>query len=217
MDCEVGKFLQIYMNNFEIAFLKKHQINIETLLIGLDEAGRGSWAGPITVAGVILPTDYYNPAIKDSKLLTSKKREDLVTIITEIAIKYEVIFISAQTVDKINPKQATIKGFKKILARLQNQNYVALVDGENLSSVNCFQIIKGDQKSQSIAAASILAKVYRDRYLIELSKDYPQFKFAKNKGYGTRDHWKALEIHGPCPHHRYSYKPIIDALQTKIF
>jgi ribonuclease HII len=168
------------------------------------------------VAAVILPNSYRNNEIIDSKQLSKQKRNKLFTEIKKNAIDYSVIFITSEEVDKMNPKGASIYGMKKAIDELKTRPDVCLIDAEKLNtSYETKSIIKGDEKSISIAAASILAKVSRDRYMEAIDKQYPYFHFAKHKGYGTMEHLKALRKYGPIKQfHRFSYKPVKKVLET---
>ena len=180
-------------------------------ILGLDEAGRGPWAGPLVVAGCILPKGYKNDEINDSKKLSMKKREKLFDEIIKSAIAYDILFISAQDVDKLNPKQASINGMYEVFSSIKPTAQVVLIDAEKVPKIKAKteSIIKGDAKSISIAAASILAKVARDRYMIEIANKYPEYHFDSNKGYGTIEHLKAIQKFGPIKDfHRFSYRPI---------
>lgn len=199
------------INNYYY-YEQKYSINKKSVILGLDEAGRGCWAGPLVVAGCIFPKDYKNDRIKDSKQLSTKVREELFDQIIKDAISYKIVFVSPKEVDELNPKQASIKAMTEIANFINPSPSMVLVDAEKLP--NCkhktISIIKGDSKSISIAAASILAKVSRDRYMIQMQKKYPQFSFEKHKGYGTLMHLKELKQNGPIvDFHRYSYKPVM--------
>ena len=185
-------------------------------ILGLDEAGRGPWAGPLVVAGCILPKGYKNDEINDSKKLSMKKRERLFDEIIKSAIAYDILFISAQDVDKLNPKQASINGMYEVFSSIKPTAQVVLIDAEKVPKikVKTESIIKGDAKSISIAAASILAKVARDRYMIEIANKYPEYHFDNNKGYGTIEHLKAIQKFGPIKDfHRFSYRPIKEIIK----
>ena len=185
-------------------------------ILGLDEAGRGPWAGPLVVAGCILPKGYKNDEINDSKKLSMKKREWLFDEIIKSAIAYDILFISAQDVDKLNPKQASINGMYEVFSSIKPTAQVVLIDAEKVPKikVKTESIIKGDAKSISIAAASILAKVARDRYMIEIANKYPEYHFDSNKGYGTIEHLKAIQKFGPIKDfHRFSYRPIKEIIK----
>ena len=185
-------------------------------ILGLDEAGRGPWAGPLVVAGCILPKCYKNDEIDDSKKLSMKKRERLFDEIIKSAIAYDILFISAQDVDKLNPKQASINGMYEVFSSIKPTAQVVLIDAEKVPKikVKTESIIKGDAKSISIAAASILAKVARDRYMIEIANKYPEYHFDNNKGYGTIEHLKAIQKFGPIKDfHRFSYRPIKEIIK----
>lgn len=185
-------------------------------ILGLDEAGRGPWAGPLVVAGCILPKGYKNDEINDSKKLSMKKRERLFDEIIKSAIAYDILFISAQDVDKLNPKQASINGMYEVFSSIKPTAQVVLIDAEKVPKIKAKteSIIKGDAKSISIAAASILAKVARDRYMIEIANKYPEYHFDNNKGYGTIEHLKAIQKFGPIKDfHRFSYRPIKEIIK----
>ena len=189
-----------------------------TLIAGSDEAGRGPLAGPLVVAACILPKGYQNELINDSKKLTDKKRRMLYEIIKKDAIAYHIEVIDIDTIDKINIYQASKLGMKICLEKLNVKPQVALLDAMNLDmDYPVESIIKGDEKSLSIAAASILAKVYRDDLMIEYSKEYPQYQFDKNKGYGTKVHLEALDKYGITPIHRKTYDPVKTMLLPTLF
>lgn len=189
-----------------------------TLIAGSDEAGRGPLAGPLVVAACILPKGYQHELINDSKKLTDKKRRMLYEIIKKDAIAYHIEVIDIDTIDKINIYQASKLGMKICLEKLNVKPQVALLDAMNLDmDYPVESIIKGDEKSLSIAAASILAKVYRDDLMIEYSKEYPQYQFDKNKGYGTKVHLEALDKYGITPIHRKTYDPVKTMLLPTLF
>ena len=177
------------------------------LIAGVDEAGRGPLAGPVYAAAVILPEDARIPGINDSKKLSEKKREALFDVITQTAIAYSVYSVDEKTIDEINILNATFQAMSGAVQNLSVRPDFVLIDG------NCIQgmeiphetIVKGDAKSMSIAAASILAKVSRDRYITEISEKYPEYDFAKHKGYGTKAHMEAILQYGPCPIHRKTF------------
>lgn len=189
---------------------------LETLYsAGCDEAGAGCGASDLLVAAVIL--DPKNPIIglNDSKKLTEKKRELLYPEIIEKALDYNIVHISPQEIDNINILQARLLGFKKAIEGLKKVDY-AIIDGNKIPSgliVETDFLIKGDSILQCISAASILAKVTRDRLMIEQSKLYPNYGFEKHKGYLTKDHLDALAKYGPCEIHRMSYKPIKNSIK----
>ncbi len=186
-------------------------------IIGLDEAGRGPMAGPLVVAGVILPEGYYDERINDSKQLTEKKREELYDIIIENALAYSIQIIDIEEVDKLNVYRASQIGMIRAIQQINIKPDYALTDAMPLGNViEHLSIIKGDAKSISIAAASILAKVTRDRIMIEYDKQYPQYQFKKHKGYPTKQHKEALKTYGVCPIHRRSFKPVQDVLNEQL-
>ena len=189
-----------------------------TLIAGSDEAGRGPLAGPLVVAACILPKGYQHELINDSKKLTDKKRRMLYEIIKKDALAYHIEVIDIDTIDKINIYQASKLGMKICLEKLSIKPEAALLDAMNLDmDYPVESIIKGDEKSLSIAAASILAKVYRDDLMIEYSKEYPQYQFDKNKGYGTKVHLEALDKYGITPIHRKTYEPVKSMLLPTLF
>lgn len=178
------------------------------LVGGLDEAGRGPLAGPVVVALAVMPLDEDKiiDGINDSKKLTAKKREELFEKIVNTAIDYSIVEIDEKTIDKINILQATKLGAKLCIENLKVSPYIVLTDALTFDTPQKIEsIIKGDAKSYNIAAASILAKVHRDRLMVELDKKYPQYGFAGHKGYGTKAHIEALKKYGKCEIHRDSF------------
>lgn len=176
---------------------------------GVDEVGRGPLAGPVVAAVVILPKDCDILYINDSKQLSEKKREELYDIIVEKAVDFGVGIVGWEEIDELNILQATYKAMRIAISHLQNPPQVLLNDAVTIPGVdeNIIQvpIIKGDAKSVSIAAASIVAKVTRDRMMVEYAKEYPEYGFEKNKGYGSKKHIEAIKKVGPCKIHRRSY------------
>ena len=178
------------------------------LVCGVDEAGRGSLAGPVCAAAVILPPDLEIEGLNDSKKLTDKRRRALYDVITDQAIAYGIAFASEQEIDEINILQATFLAMRRAVEQLAIKPDLALVDGNRepyFGAIPVKTIIKGDSLSANIAAASILAKVTRDRYMEEQDKIYPQYGFALHKGYGTQAHYAALREFGACPLHRRTF------------
>ena len=190
------------------------------LIAGLDEAGRGALAGPVTAAAVILPLDQTGlmnslHEVNDSKQLTASKREQLYARITQRALAYGIGWAAAPTIDEIGVIPATKQAMKTAVAQLVPPAEYLLIDGRiRLQTLPLPQqsIIRGDSQSLSVAAASILAKVSRDRYMIQLDAQQPRYGFARHKGYGVPFHLAALAQHGPCPHHRHSFSPIRQSL-----
>ncbi|HHV14923.1 MAG TPA: ribonuclease HII [Acholeplasmataceae bacterium] len=181
------------------------------VIVGLDEAGRGPMAGPLVVAGVALPEGIVIEDLDDSKKLSAKKREALSKEIKEKALAYKIIFISEKEVDKINVLEASKKGMIEVLETINIAYDLSLSDAIKLPFENNIALIKGDQISYNIAAASILAKVARDEYMIELDKKYPEYNFKKHKGYVTKEHLELLNKYGPSKVHRKSFKPVTQA------
>lgn len=188
-----------------------------TYIAGCDEAGRGPLAGPLVVAACILPTDYDNPSIDDSKKLNEKKRELLFEEIKKVALDYVIEIISVEEVDKLNIYRASKVGMERCLKKLHHRYDAVLTDAMPIDEIKPYEaIIKGDAKSQSIAAASILAKVTRDHIMYELDKEYPLYDLASNKGYGTKKHIEAIEKYGILPIHRRTYEPIKSKLNEQL-
>ena len=177
---------------------------------GVDEAGRGPLAGPVYAAAVIFPQGVVIDGINDSKKLSEKKREELYDIIIDRAIAYSIVSIDEKEIDKINILNAAMKAFKTSLDTLSQKPDYALLDGNRAPEMDVpyEAVVKGDAKVQAIAAASILAKVARDRYITEMDKVYPQYGFAKHKGYPTKDHKEAVAKFGPSPIHRLTFKGV---------
>ncbi len=186
--------------SFDDGFRKEYGV-----VCGVDEAGRGPLAGPVCCASVVLKPDKRYDWLNDSKKLSEKHREELFEIIKQDAVSWHVELVDNSTIDRINILQATMHGMKKCIESLCFD--VALIDGNKVpdSSLNCISVVKGDSKSASIAAASILAKVTRDNYMTEMAKIYPQYGFEKHKGYPTKAHYLAIRKYGPCEIHRMSF------------
>ena len=186
------------------------------LICGIDEAGRGPLIGPVVAAAVILPINYFHKDIKDSKKLSEKKREMLYDIINENALSIGVGIIDEKTIDEVNIYEATKLAMKEAVSNLKIKPEHVLIDAMKLDlEIPSTSIIKGDALSESIAAASIIAKVTRDRRLKDMDKEYPMYDLINNKGYGTRKHIEALKKYGPCKYHRKTFKPVEEALPTK--
>lgn len=176
---------------------------------GCDEAGRGCLAGPVVAAAVILPPDFSNDLLNDSKQLTAKQRASLRTIIESEAEAWAVAFVSPEEIDRINILQASIKAMHKAIDQLTTVPQYLLVDGNRFKPYRDIPhecIIKGDAKMMSIAAASILAKTHRDEYMETIAKEFPAYGWERNKGYPTRDHRAAIAAHGTTPYHRLSFR-----------
>ena len=179
---------------------------------GADEVGRGPLAGPVVCAAVILPRDCQIVGIDDSKKLSEKKREELYQKIINEAIAYNVEFVFHDEIDELNILQATKKCMAKAINGLKVEPDMMLIDALTGLDINCASkgIVHGDAVCYSIGAASIVAKVVRDSYMVDMDKMYPQYGFAKNKGYGTKEHMDALRKIGPCPIHRKSFIGFLD-------
>ena len=176
---------------------------------GCDEAGRGCLAGPVTAAAVILPPDFHNDMINDSKQLSERQRELLRPVIEREAVAWAVAMVSPQEIDRINILRASITAMHRALDQLAVRPQGILVDGNRFypyHNIPHTTIVKGDGKMMCIAAASILAKTHRDELMRQLDKDYPQYGWARNKGYPTPDHRAAIAQYGPSPHHRRTFQ-----------
>jgi len=182
-----------------------------TLIAGIDEAGRGPLAGPVVASAVILPKGICIPSIDDSKKLSEKKREQLYDVISKEAVGIGIGIVDEKTIDEINILQAAIMAMKIAVGKLSIMPDFILSDAVSLADLKIPQkaIIKGDSKSISIAAASIIAKVTRDRLMHEYHKKYPNYNFHSNKGYGTAEHLEMLRKHGPCEIHRRTFKGVV--------
>ena len=177
------------------------------VICGVDEAGRGPLAGPVFAAAVILPEGHIIEGVNDSKKLSEKKRDLLFDKIIDECVCYSIGTASEREIDEINILQATFLAMKRAVDGLEIKPDLALVDGNQIPPVNAdvLTIVKGDGKSASIAAASIIAKVSRDRYMIELAKQYPPYEFERHKGYGTKLHYEKIAEHGICEAHRKTF------------
>lgn len=178
-----------------------------TLVCGIDEAGRGPLMGPVCAAAVILPPHFEIEGLNDSKKLTEKKREALFPIITSSAVAYGIAYATEKEIDELNILNATMLAMNRAIKALSVKADFALIDGNCSRSIEIPSktIVGGDAKCPSISAASILAKVSRDRLCYELDKKYPEYGFAKHKGYGTKEHMEALKKYGPCSCHRMTF------------
>lgn len=178
-----------------------------TYICGVDEAGRGPLCGPVTAAAVIMPKDSFIEGVNDSKKLSEKKREALYEEIIKQAISYHVFFVHNEEIDRINILNATLKAMEGAINGLSVKAEFALIDGNQNRGITTPNktVVKGDAKSYSIACASILAKVSRDRLLEEYDAQYPQYGFSKHKGYGTKAHYEAIQEYGITPIHRKTF------------
>ncbi len=180
-------------------------------IAGIDEAGRGPLAGPVSAAAVILPEGFSHPYLNDSKKLSEKQRDALYAEITgDERIVWHTVFITAEEIDRINILRATHLGMERAALGLIQKPDAVLIDGRPVRNFPLPQValVGGDSLSFSIAAASIIAKVTRDRWMLEMAEIYPEYGFERHKGYGTRQHLQALRRHGPCPIHRMTFAPV---------
>ena len=179
-----------------------------SLICGVDEAGRGPLAGPVCAAAVILPEDAVIEGLNDSKKLSEKKREMLYDVIKEKALAFSVAYGTLEEIGELNILQATFIAMNRAIDGLEIKPDFALIDGNRVPKVikiPCETVVKGDGKSMSVAAASVLAKVTRDRLMLEYDKKYPEYNFKKHKGYGTKEHTELIKKYGPCEIHRISF------------
>ena len=177
------------------------------LICGVDEAGRGPLAGPVCAAAVILPRGMEIEGLNDSKKLSEKKRDKLFDAICSEALSYGIAFASVEEIEELNILNASLLAMNRAIDKLSVKPALALIDGNRDSAINMPSrcVVKGDAKCADIAAASILAKVTRDRYMLEMAKKYPEYHFEKHKGYGTKLHYEALREFGPSEIHRHSF------------
>lgn len=205
---------------------------------GTDEAGRGCLAGPVTAAAILLPEHFNNELLNDSKQLSEKTREKLKPIIQEVAISFAVTHILPKEIDEINILNASMKAMQESILQLQTRPDFIIVDGNrpifsklgikntygkqfseteiaHLKSIPNQSIIKGDSKYLSIAAASVLAKTYRDEYMNQIHEEFPMYNWKKNKGYPTKDHREAIKKYGPCKYHRMSFRLLPEQLELE--
>ena len=175
---------------------------------GCDEAGRGCLAGPVFAASVILPLDFEHPDLNDSKQLSENKRDELRLFIEKHALSFAVASCSAAEIDEINILKASFLAMHRAIDQLKQLPELLLIDGNRFTTYQDIPhhcIIKGDSKFQSIAAASILAKTYRDEYMLQIAEDFPAYRWERNKGYPTKAHRDAIAKHGSTPHHRMTF------------
>lgn len=186
---------------------------------GTDEAGRGCLSGPVVAAAVILPDNFTHPFLNDSKQLSKKKREELRYFIEEHALSYSVSFVHNEEVDKLNVLQASLEGMHRAISGLTLEPSFIIVDGNKFKpyhSIPHKAIIKGDAKYMSIAAASILAKTYRDEFMAKIHAEFPVYNWKKNKGYPTKEHREGIKIYGATKYHRMSFKLLPDQLRLDL-
>ena len=193
--------------------------NKNNLVSGTDEAGRGCLAGPVTAAAILLPKSFKNPILNDSKQLSEAKREILKPILEKEAISYGVAHVFEEEIDNINILNASILAMHKSLAKLKTAPDLILVDGNRFKAYKTIPhkcIIKGDSKYMSIAAASVLAKTYRDAYMLKLHEEFPMYNWAKNKGYPTKEHRQAIRKYGLTKYHRKSFRQLPEQFSLDI-
>lgn len=194
--------MELNLYEFDQNLAQKHGV-----ICGVDEAGRGPLCGPVAVAAVILDPQKPIEGVNDSKKLSEKKRDALYDQIMEKAVSVSVVLVEPQTIDEMNILQATMYGMAKAIAGLEQTPALALIDGNRCpqTEIPCQAVVKGDANSASIAAASIVAKVTRDRYMLKLDKEYPEYQLAKHKGYPTKLHYELLDEYGVAHFYRKSF------------
>lgn len=206
---KVASQMRIYEEKWK--FENEFRLQDNDLIAGVDEAGRGPLAGPVVAAAVILPKDFQLIGLTDSKQLTELERNEFFEMIKEQAISYHISMVDNETIDQLNILESTKKAMVEALIELKPLPNIGLIDAVPLPHLPfpTKEVIKGDDKSISIAAASVLAKVTRDRLMDKMALEFPQYAFDQHKGYGTKKHLEALSIHGPSPYHRKSFAPVM--------
>jgi ribonuclease HII len=215
-DTRSGRTEDLFSLEFDpLTFERSARASGYCRVAGLDEAGRGPLAGPVVAAAVVLPADLLISGVTDSKKLREPERERLYELILKLALSYGIGVVDEQTIDDVNIYQATIIAMERALECIAPPPDFLLIDALTLPRVPLPQnpLIKGDLRSHSIAAASILAKVTRDRLMKELHEKYPQYNFHKHKGYGTKEHVALIRKHGPCEAHRKSFHPVSEMVK----
>lgn len=190
------------------------------IIVGCDEAGRGCLAGPVYAAAVILPKDFYHPLLNDSKKINEKTRELLRTYIEKHALHYGVGVVSPKEIDRLNILNASFLAMHRAIKNMGTEPSLILVDGNRFKPYNKIPhqcVIKGDGKYLSIAAASILAKTYRDKYMQEIAKKHPQYNWQQNKAYPTKQHRAAIKEHGVTKHHRMTFRLLAEGESLELF
>jgi ribonuclease HII len=187
------------------------------IIAGIDEAGRGPLAGPVVAAAVILPNDFFDPEIRDSKKLSAKKREGLFRTIKEVALAYSIVAVGQRRIDRFNIREATRLAMGLALKRvaLKIKPDLVLIDGDMTTNLHAFTqkaVVGGDDLHIQISAASILAKVWRDNLMQKLDQRYPNYSFSKHAGYPTKEHKRLISVHGPCPVHRRFFRGVSEFL-----
>jgi ribonuclease HII len=187
-------------------------------IAGVDEAGRGSLAGPVVAAAVVVDAGRAVPGVDDSKCLTAPERERLAAVIRRAALATAVVAVEPEVIDRINILEATRRAMTSALRNLRPRPDCAVVDAVSLSGLRfpCLPVVRGDCISYAVASASILAKVERDRMMVELDRRYPQYGFAEHKGYSVPEHLAALRVYGPSPVHRLTYRPVVPRAEPRV-
>jgi len=207
MKMPTGEKLEKELKRLELMSGYEEEYSSCGFIAGIDEAGRGPLAGPVAAGAVILPKDLKIPYLNDSKKLTPKRRDELYLEIADRALAWSVALVDREEIDRINILQATFEAMRSAVRQLKIKPDILLIDAVTIpdTGIREVPIIRGDAKSVSIAAASVMAKVTRDRIMMKYDEMYPQYGFAKHKGYGTAEHIAALKKYGPCPIHRRTF------------
>ena len=194
------------------------ELAMDSIIAGVDEVGRGPLAGPVVAAAVILSPDHCIEGLNDSKKLTDKKRRMILPIIMEQAEAVAIGYCNAQKVDELNIHHATLEAMRQAIMQLEIEPDMVYVDGKFCPETpySCEAVIKGDSKVPAIAAASIVAKVFRDQLMLEMDEKYPHYGFAGHKGYPSKLHLEKLQLHGICPIHRRSYGPVRQLVEANV-
>ena len=215
----MASLVRSHLSGMSLDFDEQYYLDGHEFIIGCDEAGRGCLLGPVFAAAVILPKGFHSPLINDSKKLTAKQREEAYKVIVENAVAYAISSVSADEIDEVNILNASRMAMQQAISKINHSFDLILTDCMKMKGydVPVIDLVHGDAQSQSIAAASILAKVSRDHLCLELDEKYPEYNIKKNKGYGTKDHLEALKKYGPVKHlHRFSYAPVKACFIEKI-
>lgn len=215
----MASLVRSHLSGMSLDFDEQYYLDGHEFIIGCDEAGRGCLLGPVFAAAVILPKGFHSPLINDSKKLTAKQREEAYKVIVENAVAYAISSVSADEIDEVNILNASRMAMQQAISKINHPFDLILTDCMKMKGydVPVIDLVHGDAQSQSIAAASILAKVSRDHLCLELDEKYPEYNIKKNKGYGTKDHLEALKKYGPVKHlHRFSYAPVKACFIEKI-
>ena len=214
---KLAEVIDMYLSSIDnMRYERKLNKQGITLIAGVDEVGRGPLCGPVVTCACILPVDYKLPGLTDSKKISEKKREELYEILIKDAVSYAIGIVDNKRIDEINIREAAIEAMYQAIDKLDKKPEYVLIDAMDLNKLDMpyHAMIKGDFKSASISAASIIAKVTRDRMMIDLDKEYPEYGFAKHKGYPTKDHIEAVKKYGVKDFYRFTFSPISEIIKN---